>query len=172
MWAIHQLQNYGGHVQPITGDEKYPGIPDLSAGISGMDIWAEVKLYTYEHDVYDKLCDVVAKGRKVTAQQKNWLALRARAGNSVCGILFGWRTAHQGQYVSFIPIQDWEFMQGMTLAALILSKYTDTLGRLSDVLPLHQLIISASTSHITVHFAESVEFPVEINGVLIHGSTT
>ncbi len=129
-WVVKEIESYGGHTQSLTGDDKYPGIPDLTMAIEQREIWAEVKLYRKNHEVHSTVADMVKGGRELTAQQRDWLRRRWYVGNSVCGVLFAWKTANECRHVSFIPIQEWvPILNSWSLAALILSNYTDTLDR-------------------------------------------
>lgn len=142
-WVVDELSAYGSHAQPIAGDPRYPGIPDLSAGVANLDVWAEIKLYRPENDVYDLLGSVVKKGRGLTPQQHLWLRDRDLTGNSLCGVLFAWRTKFGVGYVSFVPISVWDNALTYNLAALALSAYTETINRIeSGKMSLPKLIRS------------------------------
>lgn len=130
-WLSDNCELYAAHVQPITGDPKYPGIPDLSIGMFKLEVWAEVKCWRTEHYIHTPVKVALAKGRKLTTQQKSWLKNRSRRGAALCGVLLAWRTPHSARYVSFIPIQKWdEIINNWTLAGLALSIYTETLNRI------------------------------------------
>jgi len=129
-WVVDNCKQYAAHVQPITGDPKYPGIPDLSIGMPGFEVWAELKCWKQEHPVYTNFEDAASRGRELTAQQRLWLKDRNRKGGALCGVLIAWRMPLGCNYVSFIPIKQWLVVEGWTLAALALSPYTETLNRL------------------------------------------
>lgn len=129
-WVVENITVYSGHAQPLAGDDRHPGIPDLSAGVAGMEVWAEIKLWREEHDVYCTVGDAMKRERELTAQQRRWLLERSKRGNSLCGVLIAWRNKHGAAYVSFIPIDVWGEVLGWNFATLALSHYTDTLNRL------------------------------------------
>jgi hypothetical protein len=129
-WVTEHLNDFGCHPQPITGDPKYPGIPDLSIGMRGVEVWAELKCWKKEHGCWAVVGDAMKKERELTAQQRDWLRDRSNKGDALCGVLIAWRNKHQTHYVSFIPIDDWKRVVNWNFATLALSPYTETLNRL------------------------------------------
>lgn len=129
-WVVDNITSYSGHVQPLAGDDRYPGIPDLSIGLYKQEVWAEVKCWRGEHDVYCVVGDAMKKERALTAQQRQWLKDRSKRWGSLCGVLIAWRNKHGANYVSFIPIDRWDEVLGWNFATLALSRYTETLNRL------------------------------------------
>lgn len=127
-WVTEDLKAFGHHPQPITGDDKYPGIPDVSVGMYGGELWAELKCWRTEWPIHTKISDVLKKERKTTAQQVEWLKTRAARGGGWCGVLIAWRSGHGAHYISFVPHNAIDEVMGTwTLSALALSDYTDTL---------------------------------------------
>lgn len=133
-WVVKNIKSRGGHVQPIFGDDRYPGIPDLSVGVNGIEVWIEVKYWRKNHYLYNEVGEAHSKeNRKLTAQQHKWLKVRESKGGAFCAVLVAWSAQDKMgtySYVSLIPVSKWRAVMRWSIAKLILSPYTDTMHRL------------------------------------------
>ena len=146
-WLVKNITKYGGHSQSFSGDDRYPGIPDLSIASLGVDTWAEVKLWRKEYYIHTPIKDIMksTSERQLTAQQRKWLMERADNGSAMCGVLVCWRD-HSTRYISFIPIQELGRISEWNLSGLALSRFSDTLDSfLSGKTNIAQFLFSIRT---------------------------
>lgn len=138
-WVAQLMEGQNWHVQPLDGDPKYPGIPDITAAHESYcnDFWIELKVDQRTHSVWDNM-HKPRMPRPLTTQQHNWLAERAQRhekhGQQCCGVLVAWRT-HYADYVTWTPISLWHDRILQTLATWALLPSTDTVAGLESGKP-------------------------------------
>lgn len=124
----------GWHVQPLSEDPKYPGIPDVNAAHpSPIELWAELKLAQRIHHVDETL----HLDRRVIPQQASWLLRRVvHSGyNTRCCVVVCYRVGVSDDYITYVsavPVTVWDQFLGQDLRTAVLQPYTAAWAWLQD----------------------------------------
>jgi hypothetical protein len=125
-WVMESMATQDWDVQEHRGDDRYPGVPDLSGATCDpeiTDVWAELKMPRKLFTVHDLL----TLEHPLTAQQRFWLNRRQARSGTFCGVLLPFRVGIKDEfltYVSWVPVGYWLHWNAQPLMTWVLRSHT------------------------------------------------